>query len=125
MAGPSWGKIRGVRIELGEIESALGSLPGVREAVVVVREDVPGDRRLVAYVVADAPVDAPVEKLRRSLRERLPDAMVPSAFVTLAALPAFFGQQECRDALACLRVRRGSIGGKKRNAANGRTSGWQ
>src|SRR6185369_14167625 len=58
-------KIRGVRIELGEIESTLGSLPGVREAVVIVREDVPGDRRLVAYVTGDAVVDAPVETLRR------------------------------------------------------------
>ncbi|HEY2740446.1 MAG TPA: condensation domain-containing protein, partial [Thermoanaerobaculia bacterium] len=76
-------KIRGVRIELGEIEATLATLPGVREAVVVAREDVPGDRRLVAYVTGDAPV----ETLRRSLRERLPDAMVPSAFVTLAALP--------------------------------------
>src|SRR5207237_927565 len=80
-------KIRGVRIELGEIEATLATLPGVRAAVVVAREDVPGDRRLVAYVVGDAAADAPVETLRRSLRERLPGAMVPSAFVTLAALP--------------------------------------
>ncbi|HSK75118.1 MAG TPA: amino acid adenylation domain-containing protein, partial [Thermoanaerobaculia bacterium] len=76
-------KVRGFRIELGEIEAALAALPGNREAVVVMREDVPGDRRLVAYVVGDAPV----EELRRSLRGRLPDYMVPSAIVTLAALP--------------------------------------
>ncbi|HYO13946.1 MAG TPA: amino acid adenylation domain-containing protein, partial [Thermoanaerobaculia bacterium] len=76
-------KIRGLRIELGEIETALSALPGVREAVVVAREDKPGDRRLVAYLTGDAAADA----LRRSLRERLPDYMVPAAFVTLAALP--------------------------------------
>src|SRR6185369_13273961 len=71
-------KIRGFRIELGEIESALLALPGVREAVVVARED-----RLVAYLVGDAAPGA----LRAALRERLPEHMVPSAFVSLAALP--------------------------------------
>src|SRR6185436_19594695 len=71
-------KIRGFRIELGEIEAALSALAGVREAVVVAREE-----RLVAYVAGDADADA----LRQALRERLPDYMVPAAFVTLAALP--------------------------------------
>ncbi len=71
-------KIRGQRIELGEIEAVLAALPGVREAVAVVRED-----RLVAYVTGE--VD--VEVLRMALRERLPDYMVPAAFVTLEALP--------------------------------------
>jgi amino acid adenylation domain-containing protein/non-ribosomal peptide synthase protein (TIGR01720 family) len=82
-------KVRGFRIELGEVEAALVALPGVREAVVVVRSD-GSDRsdrsdrlRLVAYVVGDATA----EELRRSLRERLPDYMVPAAFVRLAALP--------------------------------------
>jgi amino acid adenylation domain-containing protein len=74
-------KIRGFRIELGEIEAVLAALPGVREAVVVVRSD--GDRRLVAYVTGEAPADA----LRQALRERLPDYMVPAAFVALAAMP--------------------------------------
>jgi len=75
-------KIRGFRIELGEIEAALAALAGVRQAVVVVRDDA-GDRRLVAYVVGDVSAEA----LRQSLRERLPDSMVPAAFVMLDALP--------------------------------------
>ncbi|HBL32093.1 MAG TPA: non-ribosomal peptide synthetase, partial [Acidobacteria bacterium] len=83
-------KIRGFRVELGEIEGVLAALPGVRDAVVMVREDRsaggPGDRRLVAYVTGDASGSA-MDGLRRSLRERLPDYMVPSAFVKLAQLP--------------------------------------
>ncbi|HKV06814.1 MAG TPA: amino acid adenylation domain-containing protein [Thermoanaerobaculia bacterium] len=81
-------KVRGFRIELGEIEAALASLPGVRETVVVAREGQlgPGDRRLVAYVAGD-PAGVEVEELRRALRERVPDYMVPAAFVVLAALP--------------------------------------
>jgi len=75
-------KIRGFRIELGEIEAALASLPGVREAVVVVRQD-RSDRLLVAYVVGDLTA----EELSRSLQERLPEHMIPAAFVTLAAIP--------------------------------------
>ncbi|MBQ0881644.1 non-ribosomal peptide synthetase [Streptomyces sp. RT42] len=80
-------KIRGFRVELGEVESALSRHPAVPEAVAVVREDRPGDRRLVAYLVADAgPVPSDGE-LREWLRESLPDYMVPSAFVRLAELP--------------------------------------
>src|SRR6185369_5543467 len=77
-------KIRGVRIELGEIEAALVALPGVREAVVIAREDRPGDRRLVAYFVGELAGDV---SLRDQLRQRLPEAMLPAAFVHLAALP--------------------------------------
>ncbi|HYH44180.1 MAG TPA: condensation domain-containing protein, partial [Thermoanaerobaculia bacterium] len=68
---------------LGEIETALSALPGIREAVVVAREDAPGPRRLVAYVTGDVTAG----ELRRSLREQLPDYMVPAAFVVLEALP--------------------------------------
>jgi thioesterase domain-containing protein len=79
-------KVRGFRIELEEIESRLLEHPAVARTVVVVREDVPGDRRLVAYVVT-ATEQMSVGALRTWLAERLPDYMVPSAFVTMAALP--------------------------------------
>jgi len=79
-------KVRGYRVELGEIEAALTQGAEISEAVAVVREDRPGVQRLVAYVVAPgAPVD--LESLKVALRSRLPEFMVPSAFVTLAALP--------------------------------------
>ncbi len=78
-------KIRGFRIEPGEIEAVLGRHPAVREALVAVREDVPGDRRLVAYVVSEEePTSA---ELRAYLQERLPEHMVPSALVVLERLP--------------------------------------
>ncbi len=78
-------KLHGVRIELGEVEAALRELDGVREAAATVREDRPGDRRLVAYLVADALPEPAV--LREELRRTLPDSMVPSAYVRLDAVP--------------------------------------
>ncbi len=83
-------KVRGVRIELGEIEAALRTHPAVAQAVAAVREDTPGDRRLVAYLVpvpGAAESDLAVGALRRHLADRLPETMIPSAFVPLAALP--------------------------------------
>ncbi|HEX8274758.1 MAG TPA: amino acid adenylation domain-containing protein [Longimicrobiaceae bacterium] len=81
-------KVRGFRIELGEIEAALRSHPAVAETVAVVREDQPGDRRIAAYLVAPAGEEAPAPgALRDWLRERVPEYMVPSAFVALERLP--------------------------------------
>jgi amino acid adenylation domain-containing protein len=79
-------KVRGFRVEPGEISSVLREHPAVREALVVAREDVPGDKRLVAYLV---PSSGPltVESPRAFLQQRLPAHMVPSAFVILEALP--------------------------------------
>ncbi|HST62230.1 MAG TPA: amino acid adenylation domain-containing protein, partial [Longimicrobium sp.] len=76
-------KIRGLRVELGEIEAALRQEAGVAECAVVAREDVPGEPRLVAYLVGGADADG----LRAGLRRTLPEYMVPAAFVSLDALP--------------------------------------
>jgi natural product biosynthesis luciferase-like monooxygenase protein len=99
-------KIRGHRIELGEIEAALAEHAGVREAVVIAREDVPGDVRLVAYVIprdshASAWTDGAVlaKQLREALRERLPETMLPAHFVRLDAFPQTPNRKIDRKAL--------------------------
>jgi len=92
-------KIRGFRVELGEIEAALGRLPGVREAVVVAREDDPGDRRLVAYVVPETQGPDLRDDLREALRAALPAYMVPAAFVLLDRLPVTPNNKVDRRAL--------------------------
>lgn len=80
-------KLRGYRIELGEIENALAGHRTVREAVVTVREDTPGDRRLVAYVTARGEQSCNASELHDYAQQRLPEYMLPSAFVLLDALP--------------------------------------
>ncbi len=79
-------KLRGVRIEPGEIESALRALPAIRDAAVIVREDRPGDKRLVAYITpAHQALDHAA--IRAELKKTLPELIVPSGYVTVAALP--------------------------------------
>ncbi len=80
-------KIRGYRIELGEIETVLGQHPAVQECVVIAREDVPGDKRLVGYVVPAAGQSPSVTDLRSWVKERVPEYMTPVAFVTLERFP--------------------------------------
>ncbi|MFI0858647.1 amino acid adenylation domain-containing protein, partial [Streptomyces sp. NPDC021098] len=80
-------KVRGYRIELGEIEAALVGRPGIAQAVVIVREDVPGDKRIVAYVVPAEGVVVDTFALRAGVGAVLPEYMVPSAIVVLDALP--------------------------------------
>jgi amino acid adenylation domain-containing protein len=80
-------KVRGYRIELGEIEVVLARHAGVRQCAVIVREDGGAEKQLVAYVVAGEGASLEVSELRRSLREQLPDYMIPAAFVLLDELP--------------------------------------
>ena len=80
-------KIRGYRIELGEIEAVLAQHPTIKESVVLAREDTAGDQRLVAYVVGAGGSQPSAHDLRRFLQQKLPEYMVPSAFIFLESLP--------------------------------------
>lgn len=110
-------KVRGLRVELGEIEVVLRSLPDVRDAVVVVREDTPGDQRLVAYVVSatGAAIDEPIA--RKELRAVLPDYMVPTIFVCLPGFPLTPSGKLDRRALPApvrrRRVKGSALGGRQ------------
>ena len=101
-------KLRGYRIELGEIEAALAEHPAVRQAVVAAREDGPGGKRLVAYVVPARPAaDGDLAALRAYLATKLPDYMVPSAFVAIAAMPLLPNGKIDRRSLPAPRDARG------------------
>jgi len=80
-------KIRGYRVEPSEIATVLGQHPAVRTSVVVAREDAPGEKELVAYVVLSPDAMVDVLELRKHLLQRLPDYMVPAAFVPIASMP--------------------------------------
>ena len=80
-------KLRGFRIEPGEIENTIARHPAIRDVVVVVREDVPGDQRLVAYLITGDPAEDLVDQLRTSIRTVMPDYMVPGHFIVLDTLP--------------------------------------
>nr|APD71797.1 non-ribosomal peptide synthetase 8 [Streptomyces sp.] len=92
-------KIRGFRVELGEIESALASHPAVDHGVVTARDNLAGDKQLVAYVIPAEGETVVAEDLRKHLTSRMPEYMVPSAFVTLEQLPLTPNGKLDRDAL--------------------------
>jgi amino acid adenylation domain-containing protein len=92
-------KLRGFRIELGEIEAVINQHPLVAEAVVMVREDQPGDQRLVAYLVTITGVPLNITALRESLKQKLPDYMVPAAFVEVESIPLTTNGKVDRSAL--------------------------
>ncbi|MER5362578.1 amino acid adenylation domain-containing protein [Streptomyces sp. NPDC002785] len=92
-------KLRGFRIELAEVETALRNQNGISQAAVLVREDRPGDRRLVAYIVNNSDTTTDPTTLRESLRTSLPEHMVPAAIVTLETLPLTVNGKLDRTAL--------------------------
>ena len=92
-------KIRGFRVELGEIEVVLRQHPGVKEVVIMARQDAPGEKRLVAYIVPKTDRTPAIADLRAHLKQKLPEHMVPSAFVTLTELPLTLNGKVNRKAL--------------------------
>ncbi|RFT61530.1 non-ribosomal peptide synthetase, partial [Bacillus clarus] len=97
-------KIRGFRIELGEIEANLESHPSVKEAVVLIREDQPGNQRLVAYVVGEGSM----HEWREHLKRQVPNYMVPAHFIEVDAIPLTTNGKVDRKALNSLTIQRGS-----------------
>ena len=92
-------KVRGVRVELAEVEAALVRHPAVRQAVVVAHEDSRGEKRLAAYFVPAASDGLAAADLRRWLRDRLPEAMVPSWLIAVASMPLSSNGKVDRSAL--------------------------
>lgn len=92
-------KVRGYRIELGEIESQLITLPSVKEQIVIAREDEPGDKKLVAYIVLISGTTTTPEVIKEQLRKKLPEYMIPSAFVILDEMPLTVNGKIDRKAL--------------------------
>jgi hypothetical protein len=108
-------KLRGFRIELGEIEAVLRQHPLVADAVVAVREDIPGHKQLVGYVVptiedgstgTSEPLSASHDELRRFLQERLPEYMIPAAFMAIQAVPLSLNGKADRRALPAPEISR-------------------
>ncbi len=104
-------KIRGFRIELGEIESVLCQHPAVREAAVMAREDVPGAKRLVAYLITSQPAPE-IGELREHLKQKLPEYMVPAAFMFLEKLPLTNNGKTDRKALPIPEQQRPELTGR-------------
>jgi natural product biosynthesis luciferase-like monooxygenase protein len=92
-------KVRGYRIELGEIESALSAHPSIRDVVVLVREDEPGDKRIVAYAIPSGAALAGDDELRTFLGEQLPEYMIPAHFVEMDVFPTTPNKKTDRKAL--------------------------
>jgi amino acid adenylation domain-containing protein len=103
-------KIRGFRIELGEIEAMLGQHEAIRHAVVIARQEGDGDKRLVAYLVGGGAGVPSTSDLRSYLKERLPEHMIPSAFVTLESIPLTTNGKLNRGALPAPEASRPELG---------------
>lgn len=104
-------KLRGFRIELGEIEAVLTSYANVRDAAVIVREDTPGDQRLVAYYVSENGAAISGTDLRRYLKQQLPEYMIPSIFVSLESMPLTPSGKVDRKALPRPEISREKLAG--------------